>query len=245
MSEEKCECVSCCDSCSDAGPKSKRFRPKLFQRIRYFFLNLFHSRHNSKKSSNWIDNEVRLAIANEKSGQVEDGDEIFTKYAISCIKAAAKIAKQFSKQGHSGMSAEITLDLIRKLCSFTPLTALTGEDDEWDTREDREVIRCSTIIQNKRNYSVFKELSGKDNTLIGYTYNRILDIVNEDDVWLKYPPVDDPGTLDDDDENVQLYFAEARKLKDKLNSEIKFPYVPVTHYYKWNFETKQLDKIEE
>lgn len=239
MSEEKCECVSC----SDAGPKSKRFRPKLFQRIRYFFLNLFHSRHNSKKSSNWIDNEVRLAIANGKSGQVEDGDEIFTKYAISCIKAAAKIAKQFSKQGHSGMSAEITLDLIRKLCSFTPLTALTGEDDEWNTREAIESIDGSTIIQNTRNYSVFKKLSGKDNTLIGYTYNRILDIVNEDDVWLKYPPVGDPSTLDDD-ENVQLYFAEARKLRNKLNSEIKFPYVPVTHYYKWNFEKKQLKKVK-
>lgn len=241
MSEQKCECSSCCD----VGPKSRRIRYSLFKRIKYFFWRLFHSRDDLKKSSNWIDNEVRLAIANEKSSQVEDGDEIFTKYAISCIKAAAKIAKQFSKQGHSGMSAEITLDLIRKLCSFTPLTALTGEDDEWDTREDRECIDGSTIIQNTRNYSVFKEISGPGNKLIRYHYNYILEIVNHDDVWKKYPPVDDPRTLDDDNEDVKLYFSEVRKLRDKLNSEIKFPYVPVTHYYKWNFETKQLDKIEE
>lgn len=222
----------------------RRIRHSLFKRIKYFFWRLFHSRDDLKKSSNWIDNEVRLAIANEKSGQVEDGDEIFTKYAISCIKAAAKIAKQFSKQGHSGMSAEITLDLIRKLCSHQPISPLTGEDDEWNDSE----FDCgghSYHLQNKRNSHVFKEVSEHGNKLIRYHYNYILKIVNHDDVRKKYPPVDDPRTLDDDNEDVKLYFSEVMKLRDKLNSEIKFPYVPVTHYYKWNFETKQLDKIEE
>jgi len=241
MSNEKCECVNCCD----AVPKLKKFRPSLFQRIRHFFLKLFRAKRDSKKSSDWIDNEVKLAIAHEKSGQVEDGDEIFTKYAIYCIKAAAKIAKQFSKQGHSGMSAEITLELIKKLCSHTPLTPLTGTDDEWD---DGEIVyggRHCYHLQNKRDYRVFKEVSEHGNKLIRYHFNGILNVINFDDVWRKYPPVDDPGTLDDDDEDVKLYFSEVRKLRDKLNSKIKFPYTPVTYSYRWNFKKKRLEEVKD
>ena len=65
-------------------------------------------------------------------------------------KAALALIKLFAKQGHSGMSAELTTQLFEKLARFQPLTPLTGEDDEWN-----EPI--PGIYQNRRCSHVFKE----------------------------------------------------------------------------------------
>lgn len=48
------------------------------------------------------------------------------------------------------------------------------------------------------------EISGSDveatpNKVYESPYDDILKIINHDDVWKKYPPVDDPGTLDDEE----------------------------------------------
>lgn len=217
-------------------------KAKKFGKIRMFFLRLFHSHKSSKEYDDWLDREVRLAIENEKRGATEEGDDIFLEYSISCIKCAAKIARQFSKQGHSGMSASITLGLIKKLCNYEPITKLMGTDDEWSTVVSWDYGDCYKCLQNNRDSRVFKNIY-KDGK-ISYSYNEILNIVNDNDVWLNYPPAGDYGTLDDDDELVKHYFKERQKLKDMLNSEIKFPYNPIIHDYKWNFETKQFEKAE-
>lgn len=227
MASDVCEC--------------EKKKAKKFGKIRMFFLRLFHSHKSSKKYEDWIDREVRLAIENEKRGATDE-DDIFLKYSISCIKCAAEVARKFSKQGHSGMSASVTLGLIKKLCNYEPITKLMGTDDEWGTGVSWDYGEDRECLQNNRNSKVFKNIY-KDGK-ISYSYNEILNIANIDDVWLNYPPVGDPGTLDDDDELVKHFFKERNELKNKLNSEIKFPYKPITYYYKWNFETKQFEKVE-
>lgn len=65
---------------------------------------------------------------------------------------------EFSKEDHSGFSANYAISLLTRLLSFKPLTPLTGEDDEWvDVGDD--------TLQNKRYSAVFK------NTKTGKSYN--------------------------------------------------------------------------
>jgi len=63
--------------------------------------------------------------------------------------AVMELMKVFSKQGHSGCSASMTLALFQKVASYKPLTPLTFNEDEWV-----DVEHC---FQNKRNSAVFKK----------------------------------------------------------------------------------------
>ena len=67
--------------------------------------------------------------------------------------AVLELIALFSKQGHSGCSAGMTVQLFQKLADFKPLAPLTLKDDEWN-----ETIGGS--FQNRRNSAVFK--NGKD-----------------------------------------------------------------------------------
>ncbi len=62
--------------------------------------------------------------------------------------------EEFSKEGHSGFSANYAISLLTRLLSYKPLSPLTGEDDEWIDHGD--------VLQNKRYSAVFKDKdSGK------------------------------------------------------------------------------------
>jgi len=63
------------------------------------------------------------------------------------------LIKQFSKEGHSGFSANWAVQLFEKLARFKPLTPLTGADDEWNKIDD-------DWWQNKRCSHVFKDSTG-------------------------------------------------------------------------------------
>jgi len=69
----------------------------------------------------------------------------------------------FSKQGHSGSSAPVVVQLFAKLAMFKPLTPLTGEDDEW-TKVG------SDTWQNKRLSSVFKDATGRAYNIDGVVF---------------------------------------------------------------------------
>lgn len=73
-----------------------------------------------------------------------------------------EIIKIFSKQGHSGFSADYAIDIIQKLLKQKPISPLTGEDSEWE--DISEISGCKhgkKLYQNKRLYSVFKDETGK------------------------------------------------------------------------------------
>lgn len=70
-------------------------------------------------------------------------------------EAVMELVELFAKQGHSGMSASLTLALFKKVADYKTLTPITGQDDEWT-----EVSFDEGLYQNKRLSSVFKK--GKD-----------------------------------------------------------------------------------
>lgn len=66
-----------------------------------------------------------------------------------------EVVKVFSEAGHSGFSANYALGIIDRLLRFKPLSALTGEEHEWnDVSELYDNKKC---YQNKRCPSVFKD----------------------------------------------------------------------------------------
>jgi len=65
-------------------------------------------------------------------------------------ESVMELIEVFSKQGHSGCSANIVSDLFNKLSRFKPISPLTGKDDEWCEVAD-------SVFQNKRNGAVFKD----------------------------------------------------------------------------------------
>lgn len=66
-----------------------------------------------------------------------------------------KIIKTFSDEGHTGFSANYALNILDRLLRFQPLSALTGEDDEWE--DVSEYQNGKTLYQNKRCPAVFKD----------------------------------------------------------------------------------------
>jgi hypothetical protein len=46
-------------------------------------------------------------------------------------KAVMQLIRVFSKQGHSGFSAGMTLSIFNKVASYKTLTPITGNPEEW------------------------------------------------------------------------------------------------------------------
>lgn len=74
-------------------------------------------------------------------------------------KLVLELIETFANQGHTGMSAPITISLFTDLASYKPLTPLTGADDEWTDVGDG-------LLQNIRASHVFKE-NGKAYNITG------------------------------------------------------------------------------
>lgn len=66
-----------------------------------------------------------------------------------------KVIQTFCEAGHTGFTANYALSIIDRLLRFKPISALTGEDDEWEDVSEYQEGR--TLYQNKRCPSVFKD----------------------------------------------------------------------------------------
>lgn len=85
----------------------------------------------------------------EMAGLFGDGDF----YGGETGKAVMELIEAFSKQGHSGMSAQQVVGLFKELALFRPINPIKGIDEEWN-----EV--GSDVFQNKRFSAVFKDGDG-------------------------------------------------------------------------------------
>lgn len=72
-------------------------------------------------------------------------------YGGELAKAVMELIEVFSKQGHSGASANRVISLFKKVALYENLTALTGKDEEWNNEIDE------TTYQNNRVCSVFRK----------------------------------------------------------------------------------------
>lgn len=71
-------------------------------------------------------------------------------YNGEIAKAVMTLIEIVAKQGHSGGSIHIMMEIFQRLVRFKPLTPLTGEDDEW-------LEASPGVWQNKRCFNVFKQ----------------------------------------------------------------------------------------
>jgi hypothetical protein len=69
------------------------------------------------------------------------------------------IVQEFHNEGHSGFSAHYAINCLEKLLRYQPLSALTGDDNEWiEIAEDQAI--GGKLWQNKRCFRVFKDENG-------------------------------------------------------------------------------------
>lgn len=122
--------------------------------------------------------------------------------------------EEFSKEGHSGFSANYAISILTKLLDYKPLSPLTGEDSEWMMiSEEMSGSNRGTLYQNKRASHVFKDDDGAYDIDGKVFWN-----------WQERP-------LDEDEEG----YPGIHKFKSYYTSRdsrvrVTFPYTPTTVY---------------
>lgn len=122
----------------------------LLERIRNF--KTYQENTKQEKNNLVLHAENELKILLEKC-EDEEGREI-QKVINNDILEVVKI---FSEQGHSGFSAAYAINIISQLLKYEPVTALTGEENEWNKVDYGPNIE----YQNKRCSRVFKDSKGQ------------------------------------------------------------------------------------
>lgn len=79
-------------------------------------------------------------------------------YGGMLAPAIMNLIRLFAAEGHSGMSAAMSLQIFTRLASFKALTALTDDPDEW---HDISEMRGKPTWQNTRESNCFSEDGGK------------------------------------------------------------------------------------
>lgn len=191
----------------------------------------------------WAKHEIELAklveyveITDDMSEEDKAFNRLTNIYGDLVYDTTLELFNKFADQDHSGLSASFVIQVFNRLAKLETLTPLTGDDDEWD----RDNVLDAALEQNKRNPAVFRSTVDGEYT---YSYNNIINVANEDDVWSKYSPVGDNGTLDETVRAVSKYFDAYNVARNKHNREIKFPYMPVTYNYLWDFKEEKLIPI--
>lgn len=75
-------------------------------------------------------------------------------YGDMTSKAVLELIEVFSKQGHSGMSGSLVLNIFNRVVNFQNLTPLTDNPDEWHSG-------ATGLWQNTRNSEAFSYDGGK------------------------------------------------------------------------------------
>jgi hypothetical protein len=99
-------------------------------------------------------------------------------------EAVMELVEVFAKQGHSGFSASLTLELFNKVANFKNILPIGKTKAEWMNVSD---MSNEKLWQNKRRGSTFSRDGGK-------TWYDIDDPkLNSGDTWVKEPA---PNLLD-------------------------------------------------
>lgn len=79
-------------------------------------------------------------------------------YGGALGNAVMELVETFAKQGHSGMSAVVTLALFHDLAQYKPIGGITSDPDEWTNVAD---MAGQPLWQNKRRGTSFSRDGGK------------------------------------------------------------------------------------
>ena len=100
----------------------------------------------------WAENEIRIACEAERGDAMETAYD----YGVFCYESALRAFRSLVKDGHSGFSIGITLNILNRLVKGQALTPIADTDDVW---EERVGGRAScTTYQCRRMSSLFKDV---------------------------------------------------------------------------------------
>lgn len=91
-------------------------------------------------------------------------------------KAVMELVEVFSKQGHSGFSAGLTLQIFNEVANYKNLTPIGKSKDEWMNVSEHSI---EPMWQNKRRGTTFSRDGGKT------WYDIDDDKFNNGDAWVK------------------------------------------------------------
>lgn len=99
--------------------------PQRRSKLRAFYNRHWKYRWKASESNlmNHAKRELDLLLGADDSADFYEG---MTR------KAVLELMEVFARQGHSGMSASIVLDLFSQLSDFKPLTPLTNDPADWN-----------------------------------------------------------------------------------------------------------------
>lgn len=99
-------------------------------------------------------------------------------------KDILELLQVFCDQGHSNLSANYVLNIFDRLAHYLPLTALTGEDEEWN-----EITPC--YFQNKRCGHIFKDGDGRaynsEGKIFSYDNGETWVLRKDSRVYIEFP----------------------------------------------------------
>ena len=117
-----------------------------------------------------------------------DNDE----YGKMMADDVLEVLEVLCNQSHSGISAPVVIDIIKRLWGWKPLTPLTGEDNEWKECGDKQ------SLQNKRCPAVFKDKkTGKAHiqgarVFVEPNGVRFICRLSDEEITFPYTPFDKP-----------------------------------------------------
>lgn len=154
---------------------------------------------NKKPKFPTMSERAKYEIELAKKKVMEEKDD-FNEYLCMCFDAAFEAYEVICKQGHSGMSIEITKDILNKLINGEPLTAIEDTPDVWyeDASEDEEgniTYRCKrypVLFKTVHNdgtvkYDYIDSAIGVD-AITGATYStRLIRNISDEILPIKMP----------------------------------------------------------
>ena len=122
--------------------------------------------------SYWVENEIKLACKKENPNW--DGKSF--DYGCACYESALKAYLSLLDDEHSGLSWNITKNILIRLMEGLPLTAIT-EDDFKDVKLSFKHDDGTKVYQCPRMFSLFKDVDKEGN--ITYSDNNRCYCVDE------------------------------------------------------------------
>ena len=105
--------------------------------------------------SDWAKREVEIACKHENPNRKEGEWD----YGCACYESALKAFNSLMKDGHSGMSIELTKQILNRLIDGKPLTPIEDTDDIWE--DPNEWLNNGYGVKSyhcKRMSSLFKDV---------------------------------------------------------------------------------------
>lgn len=126
---------------------------------------------------NWARKEKEIACKKER-GNAPDGE---WDYGCGCYESALKAFESLCKDGHSGMSIQLTKHILNRLINGEPLTPIEDTDNVWNRWGFRH--KNYTSYQYLRMSSLFKDVYD-DGTVKYSDIDRVITIdMDNDSSW--------------------------------------------------------------